>query len=69
MEQDAGFVQVMREVERRLLPRADRCGRAPRRRAVPSPSAMWLARFHDAAAGMPRSPGSAIIPAMAVRAL
>ena len=31
----------------------------------------WLARFHDAAAGMPRPPGSAIIPAMAepVRAL
>ena len=28
LEQDAGFVQVMREVERRLLPRADRCGRA-----------------------------------------
>ena len=27
LEQDAGFVQVMREVERRLLPRADR--RAP----------------------------------------
>src|SRR5687767_7917102 len=24
LEQDAGFVQVMREVERRLLPRADR---------------------------------------------
>src|SRR3954468_21814243 len=28
LEQDAGFVQVMREVERRLLPRADRCRRA-----------------------------------------
>src|SRR4051795_870047 len=28
LEQDAGFVQVMREVERRLLPRAGRCGRA-----------------------------------------
>src|SRR4051794_6149666 len=78
LEQDAGFVQVMREVERRLLPRADRRAlrarwRKPRRRAVPSPSAMadWLARFHDAAAGMPRPPGSAIIPAMAepVRAL
>ena len=69
LEQDAGFVQVMREVERRLLPRADR--RALRTRAVPSPSAMWLARFHDAAAGQPRPPGSAIIPAMAepVRAL
>src|SRR3954462_14164367 len=78
LEQDAGFVQVMREVERRLLPRADRRAlrarwRKPRRRAVPSPSAMadWLARFHDAAAGMPRPPGSAIIPAMAepIRAL
>ena len=76
LEQDAGFVQVMREVERRLLPRADRRAlrtrwRKPRRRAVPSPSAMWLAWFHDAAAGMPRPPGSAIIPAMAepVRAL
>jgi hypothetical protein len=78
LEQDAGFVQVMREVERRLLPRADRRAlrtrwRKPRRRAVPSPSAMadWLARFHDAAAGQPRPPGSAIIPAMAepVRAL
>src|SRR3954454_22852406 len=49
LEQDAGFVQVMREVERRLLPRADRRAlrtrwRKPRRRAVPSPSAMadWL---------------------------
>jgi hypothetical protein len=32
---------------------------------------MWLARFHDAAAGQPRPPGSAIIPAMAepIRAL
>ena len=78
LEQDAGFVQVMREVERRLLPRAGRRAlrtrwRKLRRRAVPSPSAMadWLARFHDAAAGMPRPPGSAIIPAMAepVRAL
>jgi hypothetical protein len=31
----------------------------------------WLARFHDAAAGQPRPPGSAIIPAMAepIRAL
>ena len=40
---------------------------------MPSPSAMadWLARFHDAAAGQPRPPGSAIIPAMAepIRAL
>jgi len=78
LEQDAGFIQVMREVERRLLPRADRRAlrtrwRKPRRRAVPSPSAMadWLARFHDAAAGQPRPPGSAIIPVMAepVRAL
>ena len=78
LEQDAGFVQVMREVERRLLPRAGRRAlrtrwRKLRRRAVPSPSAMadWLARFHDAAAGQPRPPGSAIIPAMAepVRAL
>ena len=76
LERDAGFVQVMREVERRLLPRADRRAlqarwRKPRQRAVPSPSAMWLARFHDAAASMPRPPGSAIIPAMAepVRAL
>src|SRR4051794_10422425 len=61
LERDAGFVQVMREVERRLLPRADRRAlrtrwRKPRRRAVPSPSAMWLARFHDAAAGQPRPP-------------
>src|SRR3954466_3819792 len=76
LEQDAGFAQVMREVERGLLLRAERRAlrarwRKPRRRAVPSPSAMWLARFHDAAAGMPRPPGSAIIPAMAepVRAL
>jgi len=62
----------------RLLPRAGRRAlrtrwRKPRRRAVPSPSAMadWLARFHDAAAGQPRPPGSAIIPAMAepIRAL
>jgi hypothetical protein len=51
----------MREVERGLLLRAERRAlrarwRRPRRRAVPSPSAMadWLARFHDAAAGMAR---------------
>src|SRR3954462_9592861 len=78
LEQDAGFVQVMREVERRLLPRADRRAlrtrwRKSRRRAVPSPSAMadWLARFHDAAAGQPRPPRTAIIPEMAepIRAL
>jgi hypothetical protein len=78
LEQDAGFAQVMREVERRLLSRAERRAlrarwRKPRTRALPSPSAMadWLARFHDAAAGQPRPPGSAIIPAMAepVRAL
>ena len=61
LEQDAGFAQLMREVERGLLLRAERRAlrarwRRPRRRAVPSPSAMadWLARFHDAAAGMAR---------------
>jgi len=78
LEQDAGFAQLMREVERGLLLRAERRAlrarwRRPRRRAVPSPSTMadWLARFHDAAAGQPRPPGSAIIPAMAepIRAL
>ena len=73
LEQDAGFAQVMREVERGLLLRAERRARwrKPRRRAVPSPSAMWLARFHDTAAGQPRPPGTAVIPAMAepIRAL
>src|SRR3954452_17495717 len=73
LEQDAGFAQVMREVERGLLLRAERRARwrKPRRRAVPSPSAMWLARFHDAAAGQPRPPGTAVIPELAepIRAL
>jgi hypothetical protein len=78
LEQDAGFAQLMREVERGLLLRAERRAlrarwRRPRRRAVPSPSAMadWLARFHDTAAGQPRPPGTAVIPAMAepIRAL
>ena len=77
LEQDAGFVQAMREVERRLLPRADRralrmCSQASAaRRAVALGDGGLAARFHDAAAGQPRPPGSAIIPAMAepVRAL
>jgi hypothetical protein len=32
---------------------------------------MWLARFHDAAAGQPRPPGTAVIPELAepIRAL
>ena len=76
LEQDAGFAQLMREVERGLLLRAERRAlrarwRRPRRRAVPSPSAMRLARFHAPAAGQPRPPGTAVIPAMAepIRAL
>ena len=40
LEQDAGFVQVMREVERRLLPRADR--RALRTRASAARRAVAL---------------------------
>src|SRR4051795_1797955 len=63
LEEDAGFVQVMREAERGLLPRPDRRAlrtrwRKPRRRAVPSPSAMadWLARVPEAPAGKPRPP-------------
>jgi hypothetical protein len=40
LEQDAGFVQVMRAVERRLLPRADR--RALRTRASAARRAVAL---------------------------
>jgi hypothetical protein len=71
LEQDAGFAEVMREVERGLLSRAERRSlrgrwRKPRRRALPSPSSMaeWLARFHDPAAERRREPGAAFIPAM-----
>jgi hypothetical protein len=78
LEQDAGFAQVMREVERGLLSRAERRARRarwrkPRTRALPSPSAMadWLARFHDPEAERQRAPGTAVIPAMTdqIRAL
>src|SRR4029077_12405772 len=71
LEQDAGFAEVMREIERGLLSRAERRSlgarwRKPRRRALPSPSPMaeWLARFHDPAAERQREPGTAFIAAM-----
>ena len=68
LEQDAGFAQVMREVERGLLSRRDRRARwrKPRTRALPSPSSMadWLARFHDPEAERQRVPGTAFIPAL-----
>lgn len=71
LEQDAGFVAVMREVERGLLSRAERRQmqarwRKPRGRTLPSPAAMaeWLARFHDPQAEARRVPGTAYIPPM-----
>lgn len=71
LEQDAGFAQVMREVERGLLLRKERLAlkrrwRRPRTRAIPSPSATgaWLARFHDAQEESRREAGKAFIPAL-----
>jgi|SRR5271155_5572774 len=72
LEQDSGFAQVMKEIERGLLSRAARRSlkarwRKPRTRVLPSPSSMadWLARFHDPAEELQRTPHSAFIPAMA----
>ena len=71
LEQDAGFAQVMKEIERALLCRADRRSlkarwRKPRTRVLPSPSSVadWLARFDDPAAELQRTPHTAFIPAM-----
>jgi hypothetical protein len=70
LEQDKGFAAVLRSIERKLLPRAERRSlqarwRRTRRRAVPSPSAVsaWLERFHDPLA--PKAvAGTAFIPAV-----
>lgn len=64
LERDAGFVAVMREVERGLLSRAERRQMQPRGRTLPSPAAMaeWLGRFHGPQAEARRAPGTAYIP-------
>jgi len=74
LEQDSGFSQVMKEIERGLLRRAERRSltarwRKPRTRVLPSPSSMadWLARFHDPEAELERRSGTAFIPAMTDR--
>lgn len=71
LEQDSGFSQLLGEVERGILSRAERRSlgarwRKARHRVLPSPSSMadWLARFHDPAAELERAPGTAFIPAM-----
>jgi Transposase DDE domain group 1 len=71
LEADAGFAQLMKEIERVFLSRSDRRGlkarwRKPRGRVLPSPSSMadWLSRFHDPSAELDREPHRAFIPAM-----
>lgn len=69
LEKDDGFCQVLRKVEthglKRKIRRAlERRWRKERRRAVPSPSAVfrYLAAFHDAEQEKQRQPGKAFIP-------
>src|SRR3972149_1664444 len=69
LEKDDGFCQVLRKVEthglRRKIRRAlERRWRKERRRALPSPSAVfrYLAAFHDAAQEKQRQTGKAFIP-------
>jgi Transposase DDE domain group 1 len=69
LEQDRGFTEIMRRVERHLLSRTERKEvkarwRRERTRVLPSPSSVsdWLARFHDEEMGKERVPGTAIIP-------
>ena len=71
LEHDAGFKQVLREIERGLLSRKERVAlklrwRKKRSRSLPSPSAAgeWLARFHDADEEKRREAGKAFIPAL-----
>lgn len=69
LEADQGFAAVLREVERHGLGRRERRAlkrrwRKERRRAVPSPSAMfrYLAAFHDEGEERRRERGKAFIP-------
>lgn len=69
LEQDAGFAEVLRAVEKGLLSRRERREmaarwRCERRRSVPSPSSIadWLGRFHDPEAEAQRVTGKAFIP-------
>ncbi len=69
LEADAGFAEVLREVERGLLLRRERREmkrrfRRGRGRALPSPSALsaWLERFHDGGQEDRRESGTAFIP-------
>ncbi|OYV73367.1 MAG: hypothetical protein B7Z74_04040 [Deltaproteobacteria bacterium 21-66-5] len=71
LENDPGFADVMRSIERSLLSRKERKSlkarwRRERTRALPSPSSMrdWLERFHDAATMEVQEKGKAIIPAL-----
>jgi hypothetical protein len=69
LEKDAGFARILRQVETHGLARKDRRAlerrwRKARRRAVPSPSAVfrYLAAFHDAEPAGQREVGRAFIP-------
>ena len=69
LEKDAGFCEVLGQVERYGLPRQERRAlaqrwRKERRRAVPSPSAAfrYLAGFHEGAEELQRQPHRAFIP-------
>lgn len=69
LEQDAGFCEIMKAIERHLLSRAERKAlaarwRRERVRTVPSPSSVleWLERFHDPETGKERKAGTATIP-------
>lgn len=70
LEADDGFARLMRRVETHGLPRRERRAlerrwRKERKRAVPSPSAMfrYLAAFHDKKEEKKRRDGVAFIPA------
>jgi hypothetical protein len=69
LEKDAGFCQVLRQVETYGLPRKElrdleKRWRKERQRTVPSPSAVfrYLARFHNREAEKQRQPHKAFIP-------
>jgi hypothetical protein len=69
LENDPGFSEIMRTVERHLLSRKERKSlkarwRKARTRVLPSPSSMreWLERFHDAESMEVQAMGKAVIP-------
>lgn len=71
LEEDPGFAEVMRFVERSLLSRKERKSlkarwRRERTRVLASPSSMrgWLERFHDPATMEVQEKGMAIIPGL-----